>query len=189
MDIFEILKKDHELVRELFKKIEGEQDFEEKKRIFQDLKRELTTHAKAEQEVFYEPLRILTEEQEESGKRSALVWEGEEEHHVVCLLLNEISRVPQSIPLFDSKLRVLKELVLRHVEQEEEQIFKVAREQFSEEETKMMGENMEQVKEVYREVVDEALAEDLIYLLGDYEEDFAILRDDFTAEHLALSRL
>lgn len=165
MDIYELLKKDHRHVKELFSKIKKrleDEDFSEASELFEEMKTELGAHAKAEEEVFYEPLRQASR----GDKDLDLVGEAKEEHHVVALLLNELSRLDVKEKEWKAKLTVLSEMVEHHVEEEEEEMFKRAKRLFSEQDAEQMAENMKSLKEEYKEDIDSALAED-IYLFSD----------------------
>ena len=160
MTIYEVLKRDHRHVEHLFKRIEkalDKKDFSEVPELFDELKTELTAHSKAEQEVFYQPLKILSADPQ--GKD--LSWEGEEEHHVIRLLLSELSRVPFHSEEWSAKMKVLSEVVDHHVEEEEEEIFVKARKVFSEEDAENIAEDMETLKAQYKTQIDETLDEDV----------------------------
>lgn len=164
MTIYEVLKRDHRHVEHLFKRIDkalSKKDFSEVPELFDELKTELTAHSKAEQEVFYQPLKVLSASPE--GKD--LSWEGEEEHHLIRLLLSELSRVPFHSEEWSAKMKVLNEVVDHHVEEEEEEIFKKARMVFSDEETEQIAEDMEALKAIYKTQIDETLDEDVQLLL------------------------
>lgn len=159
MTIYEVLKRDHRHVEHLFKRIAkalDKKDFSEVPELFDELKTELTAHSKAEQEVFYQPLKVLGGE---DGK--GLSWEGDEEHHVIRLLLGELSRVPFHSEEWSAKIKVLNEVVDHHVEEEEEEIFKQARKVFSEDDAEKIAEDMESLKSAYKMEIDAALQEDL----------------------------
>ncbi len=110
MLIYDLLKKDHREVKSLFEEIKSnleDENFNEVEALFETLRTELTAHAKAEQEVFYEPLKASTEREEGED----VSWEGEEEHHVIALLLNELSRLEVNGEDWKAKLTVLSEIV------------------------------------------------------------------------------
>ncbi len=158
--IYELLEKDHREVQSLLQQIEDaleDEDFDHAEDLFQKAKAELTAHSKAEEEVFYEPLKVVSLEEE--GEE--LAWEGEEEHHVVALLLNELSRLGADEDAWKAKLKVLSELVDHHIEEEEGEIFEEARKCFSDEDAEEIAENFEELKETYLSMVDEALAADI----------------------------
>ncbi|MFS4461009.1 hemerythrin domain-containing protein [Bdellovibrio sp. HCB2-146] len=159
MLIYELLKKDHKEVKELFEEIEealeGE-DFDRVEPLFVEARDKLTAHSKAEAEIFYQPLKAVAED-----NGSEIVWEGEEEHHLIALLLNELSRLNISDESWKAKFKVLTELVEHHVEEEEGEIFKTAKKYIKDDEAADMCEDMEKLKSTYMEMVESALEEDL----------------------------
>lgn len=164
MLIYELLKSDHQEVKNLFKQIKGaleEEDFSKVEFLFSEVRDNLTTHSKAEAEVFYQPLKTAIESIGED-----LAWEGEEEHHLIALLLNELSRLQVDEPVWKAKFNVLTEFVNHHVEGEEGNIFKIARKHFSDKEAEEMAMNMEKLKATYLDMVDSALNEDIALLLN-----------------------
>lgn len=165
MDIYELLKKDHSEVKKLIKEIEDqldEENFDEAQELFQTLKTELVAHSKAEEEVFYHPLKSLVKEKE----KEELTWEGEQEHHVIALLINELSRMEPEEEEWKAKLRVLSDLLEHHIEEEEGEFFTKAKKNFSSDEANEIAENMEELKEQYKEIIESALAEDMEILMG-----------------------
>lgn len=177
MTIYELLEDDHREVSSLFEEIEACLEHGERRRarsLFRDLKSKLTAHAKAEQEVFYRPLKELAREEEGED----LAWEGEEEHHVICLLLSELDRLPIDEEVWPAKIKVLSEIVDHHVEEEENEIFREARKLFSNEETRLMAKSMEDLKELYMEMIDVALAEDVeIFMHPAASAEWSLVRD------------
>jgi hypothetical protein len=55
------------------------------------------------------------------------VLEGYEEHHVADVLLDELLDVPPDTDLWKAKVKVLKENVEHHMDEEEDELFKGAR--------------------------------------------------------------
>jgi hemerythrin superfamily protein len=68
MDALDLLKEDHQKVKELFEAVEETDDEAEKKRIFAEIQSELETHARIEETVFY-PAMEKHEEVEGHGAR------------------------------------------------------------------------------------------------------------------------
>jgi hypothetical protein len=159
MQIYEVLTKQHHEIAEIFRKIKSLPKTEKKKtaELFEKLKIELTSHLKAEQEVFYKPLRVLSKDAE--GRR--LSWEGDEEHHIICLLLNELMRTELLSEEWNAKMKILHEIVDMHVREEEGEIFFEARKAFDREEAEQIAQNMIELQEIYRTMVDRALEEDV----------------------------
>ncbi|WII70734.1 hemerythrin domain-containing protein [Bdellovibrio sp. 22V] len=160
MTIYELLKKDHREVKDLFEEINSsleDEDFREVENLFNTLKVNLASHAKAEEEVFYRPLRLVSKD----FKGEELTWEGEQEHHVVALLLNELSRISFEDEEWKAKIKVLSELVDHHVAEEEGEIFSKAKKVFSSDEAETIAQNMERLKDKYKGMIDNALAGDI----------------------------
>lgn len=139
MDPFQLLKKDHRLVEELFKKIEKSAD-SKKEDLFSELKNELDTHTRIEETIFYPALK----KQEETKET---VLEALEEHKGAKTLLQEISESSVEDETWDAKIKVLKEQIEHHVEEEEGEMFKKARAAFSQDELDDLGDQLQAEKE------------------------------------------
>src|SRR5215204_2556252 len=117
-----LLKEDHQKVKKLFSKFEnldasGES---EKAELFDQIKKELTVHAQIEEEIFYPAVERADEEEADD-----LVREAHEEHRIVKTLIEELSALSAADAQFDAKMKVLKENVLHHAEEEQDEIFPV----------------------------------------------------------------
>ena len=144
MDAIELLKSDHDTVRQLFSDFKDAKEAgdtgrmgELQKQIFS----ELDTHTAIEEEVFYPAAEDAGEEAEE------LVKEGVEEHHVVNVLMSEIVALEPSDDAFAAKMAVLIENVEHHAEEEEEELFPQLREVFGDERLQQIGEQLQAAKE------------------------------------------
>ena len=115
MDPFELLKKDHKKVSELFEQIEAASG-QAKMRIFRQLKNELDVHAHVEEAVFYPALERERETRE-------ITLEAYEEHRVVKDLLAQLDAATSADEDWVARLTVLKENVEHHVEEEEGELF------------------------------------------------------------------
>jgi hemerythrin superfamily protein len=113
MDALELLKHDHQKVKELFEQAEDGEAGSEQKRIFRQIKTELETHARIEESVFYPAMQKHEE-------LKGMVRESLEEHGKVKGLLKEIENLVNDSEKFHSKLNVLIENVEHHAEEEEE---------------------------------------------------------------------
>ncbi|HEY7727087.1 MAG TPA: hemerythrin domain-containing protein [Candidatus Eisenbacteria bacterium] len=120
MNAIELLKKDHQKVAGLFKQYEsaGEDAATEKEELFRRIKRELDIHARIEEEIFYPAARQVPLEEARE-----LVAEAHEEHKQVKTLLAELDGIDAEDEQFDAKMKVLKEDVEHHVEEEEDELF------------------------------------------------------------------
>jgi len=138
MDAFELLKNDHKKVSQLFEEIESASG-PSKKQLFNQLKSELDLHAHVEEKIFYPAL----ENKEESRD---ITLEAYEEHKVVKDLLAELASGSPSDE-WNAKLKVLRENVEHHVEEEEGELFDKAEDVLSDEQIERLGEEMEAEKE------------------------------------------
>jgi hemerythrin superfamily protein len=140
MDALELLKEDHQKVKELFEEVEGTEDQKEKTRIFSEIQAELETHARIEEAVFYPAM-----EQHEELKD--MVLESIEEHRQIKTLLKEIDNLKSDSEKFEPKLSVLMENVEHHAEEEEEgKMFPKIRGICSQEDLEKLGEELEAEK-------------------------------------------
>ena len=141
MDAITLLKTDHEKVSGIFEKLEETTERAEKTReeLFTKLKQELDVHAHIEETIFYPVLK-------KSEETRDITMEGIQEHHVVKVLLRELDAMGVGSETWTAKLKVLKENVEHHVEEEEEDMFKKAREVLSKEQLEEIGALMEQEK-------------------------------------------
>lgn len=141
MDPFKLLKEDHEKVADLFEKLESTTEKAVKKReeLFDKLMNELEIHAQIEEQIFYPALKKANETRE-------VTLEGFEEHKVIKQLLAEMDELPRDSEQWTAKLSVLQENVEHHVEEEEGEMFKSAREAFSKEQLQDLGTRMEAQK-------------------------------------------
>jgi hemerythrin superfamily protein len=140
MDALELLKEDHQKVKELFEQAEGTQDQKQKTKIFSQIQSELETHARIEESVFYPAM-------EKHEELKDMVLESIEEHRQIKTLLKEIDNLKSDSEKFDPKLKVLMENVEHHAEEEEEgKMFPKVRQICSEEDLEELGQELEAAK-------------------------------------------
>jgi hemerythrin-like domain-containing protein len=141
MNAIELLKADHEKVSEIFEKLEDTTESDEKTRteLFTKLKQERDLHAHIEETIFYPVLKKAEETRD-------ITMEGIQEHHVVKVLLGELNSMKAGSEVWTAKLKVLQENVEHHVEEEEDDMFKSARQVLSKERLEELGAQMEQEK-------------------------------------------
>ena len=141
MDALTLLKTDHEKVAGIFEQLDETTERAEKTReeLFTKLKQELDVHAHIEETILYPVLKQEAETRE-------ITLEGVEEHHVIKLLLRELAAMQVDTEQWTAKLKVLKENVEHHVEEEEGEMFKGAREILSKQQLEELGTRMEAEK-------------------------------------------
>lgn len=142
MDALTLLKQDHDEVKKLLNEIKETTDRAEKTRgeLFSRIKQDLTVHEIIEEEIFYPALK-------EHPKAREIVLEGYEEHDVVSRLMGELDGMDPTDERFGPKAKVMAENVEHHIEEEESQMFKQARQVFDADELAELGERMAQRKE------------------------------------------
>jgi len=145
MDAITLLKTDHEKVSGIFEKLEETTERAEKTReeLFTRLKQELDIHAHIEETIFYPVLK-------KSDETRDITMEGIQEHHVVKVLLRELDAMGVTSETWTAKLKVLKENVEHHVEEEEEEMFVKAREVLSKDQLEELGAQMGEEKKLQK---------------------------------------
>lgn len=126
MNIFEALREDHKKQRtlvEILVKTHG--DSEGRREIFDRLKAELQHHATAEERYFYVPLMESDLSQDQARHSVA-------EHHEIDEIIEELEETDLSSPGWLAAAKRLREEVLHHLDEEEQQVFQLAGKVFSE---------------------------------------------------------
>ena len=141
MNAIQLLKEDHKKVSGIFEQLEPTTERAEKTReeLFGKLKQELDIHAKIEESIFYPAIKQAAETRD-------IVMEGFEEHHVIKVLLKELDESPVGTEQWTAKLKVLKENVEHHVEEEEGEMFPKAKDVLEAEQINQLGARMEELK-------------------------------------------
>ena len=141
MDALDLLKEDHQKVKELFEAVEETEDQKEKNRIFAEIQSELETHARIEETVFYPAM-------EKHEELTDMVLESIEEHKQIKTLLKEIANLTSDSDKFEPKLQVLMENVEHHAEEEEEgKMFPKIRQICSQQDLEELGQELEAAKD------------------------------------------
>ena len=145
-DFFNALEKDHGTVRDIMKSLVGEEGASEaqKKELFTALKAELVPHMKGEETAFY-PLLVGEKGTHELG------LEALEEHHVADLLLAELDGLGRSEDNWGAKMRVFREIVDHHIEEEEGPVFKAARKAIDADQMEEVFTHFRKIREQVRE--------------------------------------
>jgi hemerythrin superfamily protein len=139
MQAFASLKADHQKIATLFSQAEKAQDDQQKRQLFEQIKTELEIHTEIEETVLYPALREYEELKE-------YVLEAVEEHRQVKTLLQEIERLTDGSEKFDAKLKVMKENIEHHVEEEENELFPQAQQVLSQDELAELTQDMESTR-------------------------------------------
>lgn len=147
MNAIELLEADHERVKGILAQLSDSTERGVKKRteLLAKLEIELTLHTKLEEEILYPAFK------EAGGKEEAIMYhEAKEEHRAVdSLVLPDLKNTDPGSLEFTGRVKVVKELLEHHIEEEEEEMFKQARELMKKEELEALGEQMEMFKQTY----------------------------------------
>jgi hemerythrin superfamily protein len=156
MDVLTLLKEDHDKVKRLLEEGDKTTERGEKTRteIFARLKTMLVAHEAMEEEVLYPRLKA-------HPNASELALEAFEEHHVVDLILEELEMTPVTDEQWGAKFTVAKENLEHHIEEEEGEMFRAIRENFSTEERAQMAEQMAQIQALGKQVIGEEMAQEM----------------------------
>src|SRR4029453_5544446 len=129
-----LLKADHDKMRKLLAELESttERGVKTRQQLFATIKGELTLHEAIEEEIFYPELKA-------HPKAADIVLEGYEEHHVVDLLMGELEQLDVDDESWGAKAKVMQENVEHHMEEEEGDMFRQARQVFDRDELDGLG--------------------------------------------------
>ncbi len=145
MSIYSCLRKDHDEMRDLMKRIEalGPQETDARDNLFNILKEKVIVHSKAEEKAFYNPLKRFKDMKEE-------IEHGKEEHEEAEELLEELTDTSLGGTAWMQKFRSLKDALEHHMEEEENEIFSDAEEVLDAEREERMEREMIERKDKER---------------------------------------
>jgi hypothetical protein len=137
MDAMSLLKEDHQKVKKMLADLESttERGVKTREELFTKVKQELVVHEAIEEEIFYPALK-------QHPKTKVIALEGYEEHHVVDTVMAEIEGVAHDDEKWGAKFTVMKENLEHHIEEEEGEMFKQAKQVFDEDDLAQLGESM-----------------------------------------------
>ena len=140
-----MLKSDHAIVKRLLRELDEttERAIKQRERLVNEIERELKTHAQLEEEVFYPAFKAKTEKTDAVD----LFYEAAEEHHLVDIELPSLKAANPKSKEFGAKAKVLKDLVEHHVKEEEGEMFVKARQVFTDEQLRELGDLMQARKD------------------------------------------
>lgn len=140
MNALELLKDDHDKVRDLLSQLVSTTERAQKKRpdLLARIEKELKVHTQIEEEIFYPAFKKA------SGKENdKMYYEAHEEHRAVeDLVMPDLKKTDPGGTEFSGRAKVLKELVEHHASEEEEEMFEQARKTMSESQLEELGEQM-----------------------------------------------
>lgn len=137
-NIFEELRKDHDVQRDLLNAIvETSGKTPERKKMYKALKKELIDHAKYEEQNFYVPLMQMDMTQNLARHSVA-------EHKEIDDLIEKLDDLDLDSPQWLKYVKDLDHLVKHHLEEEEREVFPVAGKALNKTEKKDLGKEYEE---------------------------------------------
>jgi hemerythrin superfamily protein len=141
MDIYETLSKDHRRYEALLDRMEqahrsGNDDW---KAALDELRDDLIPHAHAEEAVFYNALR-------ETDQAKGVVADSYAEHAKAEAEVRALEAMKAVDKSWETGLKKLREDLTHHIQQEEGRVYQAARQVFSEEEARQLGEAFDRLK-------------------------------------------
>jgi hemerythrin-like domain-containing protein len=103
---------------------------------------EVELHTYLEEEIFYPAFR----EHAKKSEDRQMYHEALEEHHAVDVVLPEVKNAEPGTPQFAGRVKVLKELIEHHADEEEKEMFPRARKLFSAQELRELGSQISEEK-------------------------------------------
>lgn len=140
MNAIDLLKADHQTVKEILSQLQDSTDRAVKGRtqLLQKLEMEVTVHTKLEEELLYPAFKTAGNKDD-----AEMYYEAKEEHRAVdSLVLPDLKVTDPSAPEFAGRVKVLKELLEHHIEEEESELFPRAEKLLSKSQLAEMGEQM-----------------------------------------------
>ncbi|WP_285415940.1 hemerythrin domain-containing protein [Pseudomonas sp. efr-133-TYG-5] len=148
MNAIDLLKADHEKVKAILSQLSESTERALKKRseLLSKLEMEITIHTRLEEEILYPAFK------EAGGKeQDVMYYEAKEEHRTVdSLVLPDLKLTDPGTPEFAGRVKVVKELLEHHIEEEETEMFPQAKKLLGKARLDELGEQMEALKASYK---------------------------------------
>jgi hemerythrin superfamily protein len=135
MNAIDMLESQHREVEKLFSQIEKASRASSKEELFTQIADKLAIHAAIEEHQFYPSVKAKRTED--------ILLESLEEHLAIKRVLADLLAIDAEDESFDAKIKVLKETVEHHVEEEETDLFPKVRKLLSAEELEAIGQEMQ----------------------------------------------
>ena len=144
MNAIDLLKADHEKVKAILTQLSESTDRAVKTRsdLLKKLEMEITIHTQLEEEILYPAFKAA------GGKDEAeMYFEAKEEHRTVdSLVLPDLKETDPTSPEFAGRVKVVKELLEHHIEEEETDMFPKAKKLLGQAKLEELGEEMVTMK-------------------------------------------
>lgn len=139
MDALQLLKEDHDRLRQFFHRFRSSKDEGEHREIFEEIKKDLQTHSHVEEILFYPAVQEFDELED-------LVDEAIEEHSKVADLLDDIDELNEEGADIRTKMAELIQNVEHHAQEEENEMFPKVRELMNSGDLESLGKEIESEK-------------------------------------------
>lgn len=147
MNAIELLEADHKRVKAILAKLSEstERGIKRRTQLLAELEMEITVHTEIEEQILYPAFKQAGGKEED-----VMYYEAKEEHRTVdSLVLPDLKTTDPATPEFTGRLKVVKELLEHHIEEEETEMFPKARKLLKKAELEALGEQMEAFKASY----------------------------------------
>jgi iron-sulfur cluster repair protein YtfE (RIC family) len=140
MDVFTLLKQDHQQVSALMEQVEATDAPAGRQQLFNQIKQALDVHAHIEETIFYPVLKQAAETRE-------ITLEAYDEHQDIKDLLTQLAGLPPDDEEWTDTFDELKQTIEHHVDEEENEMFVQARDVLSPQQLEDLGMRMQQEKQ------------------------------------------
>jgi len=162
MLLFEALKADHKKVSAILGMIEKttEKQSARRKTLFEKFQAEFISHADAEEESIYVPLKA-------KNRTHDLIMEAYEEHGLVEHMIEQVCKIEPDEEIWIAKMTVIKELIEHHVKEEETILFKKMKAICDTEELDQMADDYQVLKKEKMESQTKGMIDNLVSKVRD----------------------
>ncbi|WP_416424033.1 hemerythrin domain-containing protein [Pseudomonas sp. App30] len=144
MNAIELLVADHKRVKAILEQLSDSTERGVKKRtdLLAKLEMEITLHTQLEEEILYPAFKAAG-----SKEQDVMYYEAKEEHRTVdSLVLPDLQATDPGTVEFSGRVKVVKELLEHHIEEEESEMFPQAQELLGDAKLEELGTQMEAMK-------------------------------------------
>ena len=144
MNAIDLLKADHAKVKDILSQLSDSTERALKKRVelLGKLEMEISMHTRLEEEILYPAFKEAG-----SKEQDIMYFEAKEEHRTVdSLVLPDLKLTDPGTPEFSGRVKVVKELLEHHIEEEETEMFPQAKKLLGKEKLEELGLQMEAMK-------------------------------------------
>ncbi|MGV8920223.1 MAG: hemerythrin domain-containing protein [Pseudomonas sp.] len=144
MNAIDMLEQDHVRVKDILSQLSDSTERALKKRVelLSKLEMELVIHTRLEEEILYPAFKEAG-----SKEQDIMYFEAKEEHRTVdSLVLPDLKATDPSTPEFAGRVKVVKELLEHHIEEEESEMFPQCEKLLGKTKLDELGKQMEALK-------------------------------------------